>query len=423
MENRIIETNETPKKESWEKTLSVLEWSALVMFILFLLLYFSKGILSLWGVELKHPVFLHETWGVFGDFIGGVLGTFIAYISVRLLVKTLYHQIAANKETSQINEETATVYKLQQFNEQFNILFNLYQNALNAYETSEINGGTDLSSIVKQFREHGNTSVKNDSYDKRQQIALDIFKDFYVTYHNIASVHFRLLYRIFQLIDDADIPNKNKTDIAKIMRCQLSSDEMLLLRYNAIASYGEKMRTYINRYNLLKHLPLLSLLELSYLSTKLTEVQRHSINTEVIKWRKLTKGLLLKNKQDPVFFSEDYSEKYSVKTTISTDNSLFRIELTKKACKKYDTSDTNISKAFDLFTNDELKCLLLDYTSELFLYSNFSIYNTPADLKISPEITEKKEGKKTIISVEVTKAKGLPIICSQRQMENPIIKS
>jgi len=246
MENRIIETNETPKKESWEKTLSVLEWSALVMFILFLLLYFSKGILSLWGVELKHPVFLHETWGVFGDFIGGVLGTFIAYISVRLLVKTLYHQIAANKETSQINEETATVYKLQQFNEQFNILFNLYQNALNAYETSEINGGTDLSSIVKQFREHGNTSVKNDSYDKRQQIALDIFKDFYVTYHNIASVHFRLLYRIFQLIDDADIPNKNKTDIAKIIppplntivECELRSLGLsMILHLSAILKY------------------------------------------------------------------------------------------------------------------------------------------------------------------------------------------
>lgn len=422
MESRIIETNETPKKESWESSLNILEWSALGMFVLFLLLYFSRGILSLFEIKLTNPIFLHETWGVFGDFIGGVLGTFIAYISVRLLVKTLYHQIEANKETSKINRETAIVYKLQQFNEQFNILFNLYQNALRAYKTSDVNGGAELSSIVMQFKEHGNTSVKSDSYNIRQQIALDIFKDLYVTYHSVASVHFRLLYRIFQLIDDADIPDKNKTDISKIMRCQLSADEMLLLRYNAIASYGEKMRIYINRYNLLKHLPLLSLLELSYLSTKLNEVQRHSINTEVIKWRKQTKGLLLKNKKAPESFNENYSEKYSVKTTISADNSYFKIELTKKACKKYEASDTNISKALDMFTNDELKCLLQDYVSELFLYSNFAIYNNRSDLKISPEITEKKEGKKTIISVEVTKTDGLPIICSQRQMENPIIK-
>lgn len=419
MEGRIIETNEKPKKESWEKNLSILEWSALGLFIAFLLLYFSKGILSFFGVKSVHPVFLHETWGVFGDFIGGVLGTFIAYISVRLLVKTLHHQIASNRETSKINKETATVYKLQQFNEQFKILFNLYQDAIRAYKSSAMNGGEDLSSIVEQFKMHGNTSIKNEDYAKRQQVALDIFKDFYVSCHNVASVHFRLLYRIFQLIDDADIPDRNKTDIAKIMRCQLSADEILLLRYNAIASYGEKMRVYINRYNLLKHLPLLSLLELSYLSTKLSGVQRHSINTEVIKWRKQTKGLLLKNKETTEIVSEDYSEKYAVKITVSSDNSQFKIELTKKACKKYEASDTNISKAFDVFTNDEIKCLILDFVTEMFLYSNFSIYNTPGNLKISPEITEKKEGKKTIISVEVMKENKLPIICSQRQMETP----
>lgn len=419
MEGKIIETNEKPKKESWEKTLSILEWSALGLFVIFFLLYFSKGILSFFGIKLNHVVLLHDTWGVFGDFIGGVLGTFIAYISVRLLVKTLHHQISASKETSKINNETATVYKLQQFNEQFKILFNLYQDAIHAYKSSDLRGGDDLSAIVEQLKTHGNTFVKNEDYAKRQQVALDIFKDFYVSYHNVASVHFRLLYRIFQLIDDADIPDRNKTDIAKIMRCQLSADEILLLRYNAIASYGEKMRIYINRYNLLKHLPLFSLLELSYLSTKLTGVQRHSINTEVIKWRKQTKDLLLKKKQNTESINEEFSERYAIKMSVSSDNSQFKLELTKKACKKYEASDTNISKAFDMFNNDELKCLLLDFVSEMFLYSNFSIYNTPSDLKISPEITEKKEGKKTIISVEVLKDNKLPIICSQRQMETP----
>lgn len=422
MENRIIETNEAPQKESWEKRLSVLELIALAMFVLFLLLYFSKGIFSIFGVKLTHPLFNHETWGVFGDFIGGVLGTFIAYISVRLLVKTLYHQISANKESSKINKETATVYKLQQFNEQFKILFTLYQETVHAYKLSGVNGGTDLSAIVKQLKKHGETAVKIENYAKRQQVALDIYKDFYVTYHNVASVHFRLLYRIFQLIDDADIPEPHRTDIAKIMRCQLSSDEILLLRYNATASYGEKMRIYINRYNLLKHLPLLSLLELSYLSSKLTEVQRDSINTEVVRWRKLTKDLLLKNKEETGNFNVDYSERYSVKVFVSADNSQFKMELTKKSCKKYEVSETNISKALDVFNNDELKYLMLDFVSEMFLYSNFSIYNTDKDLKITPEITEKKEGKKTIISVEVTKDEGLPIICSQKQMENPVIK-
>ena len=56
----------------------------------------------------------------------------------------------------------------------------------------------------------------------------------------------------------------------------------------------------------------------------------------------------------------------------------------------------------------------------MYLYSNFSIYNIDADLKITPEITDKKEVKKTIISEEVIKNNKLPIICSQRQMGNAI---
>ncbi len=421
MENKLIETNSSPKKESWEKNLSRLEWSALVIFIFFSLLFFSKTILSLFGVQLSLDCIKYATLGEFGDLIGGVLGSFIAYISVRLLVKTLYHQIEANKNNTEINKDTATVYKLQQFNEQFNLLFKLYKGALKDYKNE--NGSGNLAEIVKDIKKHGNDYVNNCDYPRRQQKALDIYKDFYVTYHNVASVHFRVLYRIFQLIDEADIPDRNKTDIAKIMRCQLSADEILLLRYNAIASYGEKMRIYINRYNLLKHLPLLSLLELSYLSVKLSDVQRHSINTEVIKWRKQIKGLMLKKKDDNASFTEVYSEKYSVKATISKDNSHFKIELIKKIHQKCNVTETNISKAFDAFNKEELKCLLFDFTSEMFLYSNFSIYNTSNDLKISPEITEKKEGKKTIISVEVTKENALPIICSQRQIESPVIKN
>ena len=419
MESRIVETNQTPQKESWKKNINLLEWGALILFVFFLFLYFSKGIAySLFGIELNHPFFSHNTWGVFGDFIGGILGTFIAYISVRLLIKTLSHQIDANRQAAKINEDTATIYKLQQFNEQFKILFNLYKSTLHSYNNAD--GGADLSEIVVQLKNHGNIAIKDSDYSRRQNIALDIFKDFYVTYHNTASVHFRLLYRIFQLIDDADIPERNKTDIAKIMRCQLSTDEILLLRYNAIASYGEKMRIYINRYNLLKHLPLMSLLELSYLGTKLTKIQRHSINTESIKWRKQTKELFLKHESDSKNFQTKYSDKYSIKVTVLENNSHYQIELTKKSCKKYETSEANISKAFDLLSNEDLKHLLLDFVYEMFLYSNFSIYNQPTDLEIKPEITEMKEGKKTIISVDVRKVNQLPIICSHRQLDTPV---
>lgn len=370
-------------------------------------------------MNLDKSFFDHDTWGVLGDFVGGVLGTFIAYISVRLLVKTLKNQIEANNKAAEINRETSEVYRLQQFNEQFRILFTLYQETINLYNTTDTRGKDGLKRVVTQLKDHGITNIKSTEYAKRQDAALDIYKDFYVSFHSVASVHFRLLYRIFQLIDSSKIPEKNRTDIAKIMRCQLSADELLLLRYNAIASYGEKMRSYINTYNLLKHLPLMDLLELSYMSSKLTELQRHSINTEVISWRKETKQLLLKNKfgEEKKLFK--YSERYSVLITVSNDSSSYKIEILKLSKARDNFSETNVSKAFDALTNDELKHLLSDCTSEMFSNSNFGLYNKTNDLIILPEITDLKEQKKTVISMEVKKKDGTPLICSQRQLENP----
>ena len=82
MESRIVQTDKTPEKETWLRNFNILEWIALALFVAFLLLYFSRTIASWFGLNLEKEVFGHETWGVLGDFVGGVLGTFIAYISV-----------------------------------------------------------------------------------------------------------------------------------------------------------------------------------------------------------------------------------------------------------------------------------------------------------------------------------------------------
>ena len=53
------------------------------------LLLFSIGrTLFNWGGEIDN-----ELWGQYGDFIGGIVGTLISYISVRLLVRNLREQI------------------------------------------------------------------------------------------------------------------------------------------------------------------------------------------------------------------------------------------------------------------------------------------------------------------------------------------
>ncbi len=75
-----------------------------------------------------------------------------------------------------------------------------------------------------------------DSYDKQVKQTVDTFNGFYTTYREYAAVYFRLLYRVFQHIDSSEISENKKAEYAKIVRCQLSDDEMLLI--NGIPEMG-----------------------------------------------------------------------------------------------------------------------------------------------------------------------------------------
>lgn len=398
------------KKEAWEKWITWLEIIALIIFILLTILFFCKGLLNLGDTAL----------GTYGDLIGGIVGTFVAYLSVRLLVSTLKKQIDANTENSKLNSQTAEVYKIQQFNEQFKILFDLYQNILKQY-TNEQNKITDLSVLVRDYFSTSNI-VDGEDYDLRRKKAIESFQSFYVSHLAVASVHFRLLYRIFQLIDDANIPQRNKTSIIKIIRCQLSPDELFLLRYNAMTDNGSKMRQYINSFNLLKHLPILSLMEFSNIKSKLDGNQQNSVNSESVIWKKKIKNMLL-FKSSVNQFETSYNERYKLKISVSDSKDKCEIKISKHMkVRSTSSSFTNFSSALDQMSDKDIENFLRDFAEELFLSSNFSLYNTNESIKIIPEITDQKESKVKVFSVEIRKNDHTPLICSQQQLNEPISK-
>ncbi|RKU63468.1 hypothetical protein [Parabacteroides sp. AF19-14] len=66
-------------------------------------------------------------WGQYGDYVGGIIGSLIAYVSVRLLNRNLQEQIEANKAIRQNNENSRKVFELQQFDKTFTTLVELYR--------------------------------------------------------------------------------------------------------------------------------------------------------------------------------------------------------------------------------------------------------------------------------------------------------
>lgn len=71
-------------------------------------------------------------------------------------------------------------------------------------------------------------------------------------------------------------------------------------------------------------------------------------------------------------------------------------------------------------SNNDIENFLLDFSKELFLYSNYSLYNSRDKIEFKPEVTNKKEEKKVIISTTIFKTDNTPLICSQQQLERPV---
>jgi hypothetical protein len=76
-----------------------------------------------------------------------------------------------------------------------------------------------------------------------------------------------------KIIDDSSLSSEQKNFYSKIVRSQFTEFELFILYYNSQTQYGEKFYPLILRYNLLKHLPILTKLEFKQLATGLTLIQ------------------------------------------------------------------------------------------------------------------------------------------------------
>ena len=366
----------------------------------------------------------NEVWGQFGDFIGGIVGTLISYISVRLLVRNLREQMKSNQQQAESNSQNAKVFELQQFNEMFKLLFNQYQDTISNYRYgSDLTGQKAIAAIAEDIMLHGWT-IDGGTYQERECKALSIYDSFYVNYHDVAPVHFRIIYRIFQLIDEAEISDTQRRDVAKIMRCQLSEEELFLLRYNCKSPYGVKMRLYLNRYNLQKHLPVLSLLEFSpYRFALADDTQRNRLNTELSVIRKVMRDLFIKQDDHLKVFVKTYTPRYQIRIEVAADNKEFKLELTKNENQPVSTVETDIDAVLEILGHDKINQLLYDFVCEVFVYSNFSLYNNMDSLNIEHDSQRQEHARIVKYFVRLSKEEEgqvYPLICAQKQLDKPV---
>lgn len=255
MGSEVTKVENSKFNSKWENKLLLAEWLMGISFICAVVLFCIHLPWFVWANAIDT-----SKWGTFGDFIGGVLGTACAYISLRLLVKNLKEQEKSNDYLRESNNRSSEVSELQLVHEDISTLLESYNRVINTYKISDDSiGQKAIKDIATEILNSYNED-NNDQIEKRIEEARKLFDEKYIIHRDSMSVHFRLLYQIFQIIWLSDIKGEKKAMLSKMLRSQFTEHELLLLRYNCLTSNGKKMRFYVNQFNLLKHLPITRLL-------------------------------------------------------------------------------------------------------------------------------------------------------------------
>ena len=162
----------------------------------------------------------------------------------------------------------------------------------------------------------------------------------------------------------------------------MTESELFLLRYNAMTYYGENFIAYINKYNILKHLPIFELLEFKDWWNVLNAEERMGLDMvfdyiydEIREYlesaNKDVNNYLMPKKIDNLshkyFLVIETKKKYDIKVSIKIKE---KVENNKKELN-----------GLDKFDNKKIQQLLDCYIKELFIYSNFEKFNLNSNIE------------------------------------------
>lgn len=362
----------------------------------------------------------HEIFGTFGDFVGGILGTIVAVFSVYFLVRTLRSQIESNAETVKSNRSVIDsnnrlldLNNLQLYDSQFQSLYKQYLIAIDNYQEGDISGRKALENKVKNFL---NKDFDNGlDYKRRSMAAVSEFNDFYAENRTVCSVHFRLLYLLFSLIAEANIDEGSRVMYAKSIRGQLSEGELAVLRYNCMTANGRKMQQFINQFNLLKHLPLMSIFEFRQLKSIIQKDELLSaLDTTFIDLKKVMTNL--NDFEDDRLLSHEISSRYSVLCAYENAHKDFRLVVNrlKKHKNGGGVKRPFEEKALDCLDEAGLIELFYAFLHETFITGSFGLYNDKDNCKVNSPDPLKND--KNVYSFCITVTKNSRLVLAERQV-------
>lgn len=327
-----------------------------------------------------------ERWGHFGDFMGGLFGSALALVSVYLLYKAFLAQLEANRLTQKANDEMINENhrheyseKLEHFDANFNSLFSIYRETILGYKFEDNEAGKhSLNQLIATFLGDSDFDNRKTFRIRKDEACREFFSGLNDNLHLI-NTHMRLFYQLLSTLDNCEIEDADKIVYAKVLRSQLSEMELVLIRYNCYRKIGENLRPLVAKYNMMKHLPLLNLLEFKKYSRGSAGFPPDCValvNDELILWRREICHLFSSVSFDSKTKSLERNLGKIIKITIKLSGDSKEYNFTLSQTKKDMTGvNDKVIKAIVSLPNEVLKSLVNEFHKEVFEIANFGLWN------------------------------------------------
>lgn len=296
--------------------------------------------------------------GQYGDFVGGVIGTIL---SVVLLYSTfkMQHQDAENH---------MKVYKEESLYKLFFHMLESYNNIMNRFTVRDV-GDNELrgKEALHYYYEAMYTDFQPANYKRfnlNRKIAVNFFQTFYDSTLDVSPVFFRTVYGALKLLDTDDKDTETeRIKLMKVLRTQMTSTELIMLRYNSMTKEGKKSSEPLRRFNLLKHLPLMDLMEYKPWGIKMTFAERNRINRLLYFISQNIKKVLNTDSSQ-----ESYSnDQLAFNTHVSTNEKKTELQLCLYINEKQLPNKASLILGIRKLTSDERLALLEQFLKDYFL--------------------------------------------------------
>lgn len=219
-----------------------------------------------------------EEWAQTGDFFGGILNPIFAFFSLILIAYTLFQNktaIEQNKEALHASNEELKLSRIEYSKSVDALKGQVEQFNFQRFENTFFNMLSLQNEILNEleFKTKNLSASKNPNEDSTRSRYVfgsilrwidgsddtDPFDnyDYFQVYENqVVGHYFRNLYQILKFVDDATLSDGDKVKYARILRGQLSSDEISLLFFNCLSSKVDsgQFKEYVIKYKMLEHM-------------------------------------------------------------------------------------------------------------------------------------------------------------------------